>query len=295
MNGRHSLLSSWVLLWVVDDNATNRMILRQMLSFWGLLSREVRDGESALGLMERAALEGSPYQLVILDLQMPQMNDFEVSELIKKNPVLSDVKIMILTSLGQRGDAAFCRRAGIEAYLPKPIKQSELFKALLSIFGQGEPDEDLDKAQLITRHTLKEQQPKQRLKILLAEDNPINQKFATRLLQNMGHVVLPAKNGQEVLCLFKNHSVDLVLMALQMPDMDGFKATKIIRDQERGSQAHLPIIALTAHALKGDKQRCLEADMDGYLSKPIRIPELMEAIQSVVKRIDPEEVFCKVS
>ena len=273
---------------IVDDNTTNRMILQDMVSYWGLRPQEAKDGESALRQMEKAAKDGNPYPLVLLDAHMPKMDGFEVSRLIKKNPFLSEVKIIIFTSFGQRGDGARCKEAGISAYLSKPIKQSELFKALLSVLKQG-TGEDLGKPRLITRHTLKEEWPKQALKILLAEDNLISQKFTIRLLENMGHSVLLAENGQEVLDLLENHSVDLVLMDIQMPVIDGGEVTKIIREKEKFSNSHLPIVAMTAHTLKEDREKYLEAGMDGYISKPIKIPELIEIIGQIV----PEKVGLK--
>ncbi len=272
---------------IVDDNAANRMILKNTVSCWGLLPREAEDGKSALREMEKALKNADPYRLLLLDVQMPGMDGFEVSQLIKKNPLLSEIKIILLTSAGRRGDGARCKKLGISGYLTKPIKQAELFKIIMSVLVERTADDILTESRFITRHTIREEWPKQTLKILLAEDNLINQKFTIKLLENMGHSALPAKNGQEALNVLENHPVDLVLMDVQMPDMDGFEATGIIREREKSSGAHLPIIAMTAYALKGDREKCLEAGMDAYISKPIKIPELIEVIrQAALEKVD---------
>ena len=232
--------------------------------------------------MEKAAPAGNPYRLVLLDFQMPGMDGFEVSALIKKNKLLSVTKIILLTSLTQRGDGAYCKKVGISGYLPKPVKQADLFKMITDVLGQGPADDTLSRSHLITRYTMLEDRPKQRLKILLAEDNLINQKFTVKLLENQGHSVLVAGNGQEALKLLEDHALDLVFMDVQMPVMDGFEATLIIREREKSSGRHLPIMAITAHALKEDRERCLEAGMDDYISKPVKVPELMGIIQQVI-------------
>ncbi|MEW6382229.1 MAG: PAS domain S-box protein [bacterium] len=274
---------------IADDNSTNRKILRDTISYWGLLPQEAKDGKSALIELEKAAQEGHPYHLLLLDLQMPQMDGYEVSRCIKNNRRISDVKIILLTSFGQRGDGARSRKMGISGYLSKPIKQSDLLSTIMSVLAHGESDSTSDNARLITRHTIKEDCSIQKedcsiqpLKILLAEDNVINQKFALKLLNNLGHSVVLAENGQKVLDLVETHPIDLVLLDIQMPIMDGFEATRIIREKEKSSGIHLPIIAMTAYALRGDCEKCLEAGMDGYISKPVKIPELVKAINQVI-------------
>ncbi len=231
-------------------------------------------------------LNGNPYPLVLLDFQMPGLDGFKVCELIKKNDLLSETKIILLTSLDQRGDGARCKEAQISGYLRKPIKQAELFKMIKDVLRQGPTDDTLRRSRLITRHTIREDGPKQRLKVLLAEDNLINQKFTVKLLGNLGYSALVAGNGREALRLLEDHSVDLVLMDVQMPVMDGFEATLIIREKEKSSGKHLPIMAMTAHALKGDREKCLEAGMDGYISKPVKPSELMDIIQQIISGKD---------
>jgi len=267
---------------IADDNSTNRKILRDMISYWGLIPQEAKDGKSALYELEEAAKDGHPYHLLLLDLQMPQMDGYEVSQCIKDNRLLSDVKIILLTSFAQRGDDARSRKTGISGYLPKPIKQSDLFNIIMSVLAQGESISTSDKARLITRHTIKEDWSTQPLKILLAEDNVINQRFGLKLLNNLGHSVVLADNGQKVLDLIETHPIDLVLLDIQMPIIDGFEATRIIREKEKSSGIHLPIIAMTAYALRGDREKCLEAGMDGYISKPVKIPELVKAIHQII-------------
>jgi two-component system, sensor histidine kinase and response regulator len=188
----------------------------------------------------------------------------------------------MLTSAGQRGDAARCRELGIAVYLVKPIRQSELLEAVLVALGKSSAPER--RASPITRHTLRE--IRRRLQILLAEDNAINQQLAVRLLEKRGHTVTVASNGSGALSLLKNAKFDLVLMDVQMPIMDGFQATAAIRKEEESTGQHLPIIAMTAHAMQGDRERCLEAGMDAYISKPVQASELISLVEEIV-RLDP--------
>jgi two-component system, sensor histidine kinase and response regulator len=186
---------------------------------------------------------------------------------------------MMLTSAGQRGDAARCRQLGVAAYLTKPVGQSELFDALVQVLGRGALEAQSSEP-LVTRHSLRE--GRKRLRILLAEDNVVNQKLAVRLLEKRESTVLVASNGREAVAALEKESFDLVLMDLQMPGMDGFEATSAIREKETTSGTHIPIIAMTAHAMKGDRERCLAAGFDGYVSKPVRPQELFEAITALV-------------
>jgi CheY-like chemotaxis protein/HPt (histidine-containing phosphotransfer) domain-containing protein len=190
---------------------------------------------------------------------------------------------MMLTSAGQRGDAARCRELGISAYLVKPIRQSELWEAILRVLGQ--PSQGKDHRDLVTRHTIRE--ARQKLRILVAEDNAINRELVTRLLQKRGHTVMAVTNGREAVDLLNKDAAncDVVLMDVEMPDMDGFQATAIIREKEKISGKHIPIIALTAYAMKGDRERCLAAGMDGYVPKPIRHQDLLETIQTLVMNV----------
>ena len=214
--------------------------------------------------------------MALIDSRMPDMDGFALAERIKHDPELAGTTIMMLTSCGLRGDVARCRKLGIAAYLIKPIRQSELVEAILSLLGQA-PQEG---AEVITRHSLRE--ARRKLRILLAEDNLVNQTVVVRLLGKAGHTVVVAGNGKEALATLARagpEAFDLVLMDVQMPEMDGFEATAVIRKKEMGTGIHLPIIAMTAHAMKGDRERCLAAGMDDYLSKPIRGEELIDAIE----------------
>ena len=262
---------------VVDDNSTNRRILDAMLRRWMMLPALARGGEAGLALLEESATLGQSFPLVLIDAQMPEMDGFMLAERIQQNPSLAGATVMMLTSMGQRGDAARCRELGIAAYLIKPIRQSELLDAILTALGL---QQDNDRPRLVTRHLLRE--TRQKLRILLAEDNPVNRVLAVRLLEKRGHQVAVAQNGREAIATLETQSFDLVLMDVQMPVMDGFQATTAIREKEKTTGSHLRIIAMTAHSMKGDKERCLAAGMDGYVSKPIETEQLFEVIESKV-------------
>ena len=259
---------------VVDDNATNRRILEAMLKRWMMLPALAKGGEAALALLQENAALGKAFPLILIDAQMPGMDGFTLADRIKQNPELSAATVMMLTSMGQRGDAARCRELGISAYLIKPIRQSELLDAIMTAIGQPQGD---DRPRLVTRHLLRE--TRQKLRILLAEDNPVNRELAVRLLEKRGHQVVVAHNGRQTIATLETQSFDLVLMDVQMPEMDGFQATAAIREKEKATGSHLRIIAMTAHAMKGDKERCLAAGMDGYVSKPINTEQLFETIE----------------
>ena len=264
---------------VVDDNATNRRMLEGMLLAWFMMPTLAEGGREALAILRKAKENGKPFPLVLTDMQMPDMDGFALAELIKDDPGLAGATIMMLTSAGQRGDAARCRELGIAAYLTKPIQRSDLREAILTALGNRSVEKD--KAALITRHSLRE--ARRSLRILLAEDNLVNQTLAIRLLEKHGHTVVVANNGREALAILERSApggFDLALMDIQMPEMDGFEATAAIREKEKTSGKHLPIIALTAHAMKGDQERCAAAGMDGYVSKPIHPDELFQAIES---------------
>jgi CheY-like chemotaxis protein len=205
---------------------------------------------------------------------MPDMDGFMVAEMIREDPSLAGATIMMLTSAGHIGDAARCRELGISAYLVKPIRQGELLNAICAVL-QNTPQEAPDR--LVTKHTLREERNRNR--ILLAEDNLVNQRLALRLLEKRGFEVTVVGDGRAALDALDKASFDAILMDVQMPEMDGFETTAAIRDKEKSSGAHIPIIAMTAHALKGDQQRCLDAGMDAYVSKPIRTAELFRIIE----------------
>jgi two-component system, sensor histidine kinase and response regulator len=257
---------------IVDDNRTNRRILEGVLGRWEMRSTSVDGAEKALTELSTAQRSGSPYTLVLTDVLMPGMDGFELVEHIRERPELSAATIMMLTSLGQRGDAKRCRELGVSAYLVKPIRQSELHEAILRVLGASPQHEH---EPLITRHTLRES-PRltRRLRILLAEDNAINQRVISRLLEKRGHIVVTVETGHAAVDAIEKDAYDLTLMDIQMPEMDGLEATSAIREREKITGTHQQIVALTAHAMKGDEERCLAAGMDAYLSKPVRPDDL---------------------
>ena len=271
---------SGVKVLIVDDNRTNRRILEGLVRRWGMNPTMASDGEKALGELAVASTAGKPFDLILTDMHMPKMDGFGLVEQIKQADGPSTATIMMLTSGGQRGDAARCGELGIAAYLLKPVRQSELRDAIVRVLGAKEK---AGATSMITRKTLEEDtDPKKSLHILLAEDNPVNQKLAVRLLEKRGHLVVVAGNGKEALAALDKKSFDLVLMDVQMPEMDGLEATRALRERELATGSRQAIVAMTALAMKGDRERCMEAGMDGYLSKPIRPQELDEMLDGYV-------------
>jgi PAS domain S-box-containing protein len=267
---------------VIDDNQTNRRILDGMLKRWEMKPALAQGGEQALLELQSAKDAGEPYGLILLDMHMPEMDGFQFVERVRRRPELSTATIMMLTSAGHRGDAERCKALGISAYLLKPIRQSELREAIARVLGAKEQRGAIP---LITRFSLYDaRDPRSVLSVLLVEDNAVNQRLATRMLEKRGHRVVLAGNGREALEALTKGSFDLVLMDIQMPEMDGFEATAAIREKEKGVSARLPVIALTAHAMKGDREKCLAGGMDGYLTKPIRPRELDDVLESLLAR-----------
>jgi two-component system, sensor histidine kinase and response regulator len=259
---------------VVDDNATNRQILLKILSSWRTDPTAVDSGSSALTALRETHGSGKGFVLILLDAQMPDMDGFMVAETIKRNPEWGAATIMMLSSSGQRGDAKRCRELGIAAYLTKPVEQAALLAAVLVALGTRAVKSS--STALITRHSLREDSHP--LRILLVEDNAVNQLLAQRLLEKRGHAVTLARNGKEALGILERQSFELIFMDVQMPEMDGFAATAAIREKEKTTGNHSPIVAMTAHAMAGDKERCLEAGMDDYIMKPIRLDALSELL-----------------
>jgi signal transduction histidine kinase/DNA-binding response OmpR family regulator len=263
---------------VVDDNLQNRLILERLLAGWGMEPTLAEGGRQALQILAQALEAQQSFALALTDANMPEMDGFQLAEEIRKNPRLSGTTIMMLTSAGQRGDAARCRQLGLDAYLTKPVGPAELLEVVLRVAGCKHSTE---KPALVTRHSLREE--RRPLRILLAEDNPVNQKLASRLLEKRGHNVVTTGNGREALERIEKESFDLVLMDVQMPEVDGFAATATIRKKEETTGTHLPVVAMTAHVMQGDKERCLAAGMDGYVSKPIDVKELLAAVQAALE------------
>ncbi len=272
------LLNVPVLL--VDDNETNRRILFGMTSGWGMKPSTADSGAAALAVLEAAQQRGHPFRVILIDMGMPVMDGFQLAEKIQHNPRLSGATILMLTSGGHPGEAGRCRQLGISAYLLKPVLKTDLLAAILTVLGQPR-SETAAVPRLVTRHTLRESPRK--LNILVAEDNAVNQTLIVRVLEKMGHSSVLACNGKEALALASSQNFDLVFMDVQMPEMDGLAATAAIRESERTSGAHLPIFAMTAHAMKGDQERCLQAGMDGYLSKPVRFSDIEQTLAGVAR------------
>jgi signal transduction histidine kinase/DNA-binding response OmpR family regulator len=267
---------------IVDDNFTNRRVLHGILTRWGMSPTSVEGGRAALQALEIAKSTGQPFPLILLDGQMPDMDGFALAKEIQKDPGLLAVTIMMLTSDGHLGDAARCQELGISAYLVKPIRQTELLDGICQVLNKVSMTKS---SPLVTRHTLQEN--KHRSRVLLAEDNAVNQTLALRLLEKRGYSVIVAGNGREAVEALEKHHFDVVLMDVQMPVMDGFEATAAIRAKEKLTGRHVPIIALTAHALKSDQERCISAGMDSYVTKPIRTSELFSMIESMVPNKTP--------
>jgi CheY-like chemotaxis protein len=263
-----------VAVLIVDDGKTNRAVLVEMLRAQGMRPLAVDSGEAALAMLDQARSVGCPFPLAILDFQMPEMDGFTLAERIRAQVGIRDTRLIMLTSAGQRGDAARCKQIGIDVYLLKPVKQSALLHAIACSLGRaaaaGEP---------LTRHALDRRRSK--LRILLAEDNAINQKLARRILEKHGHTVTVAGDGREAVAAAAKGEFDAILMDVQMPHMSGLDATAAIRAREGGSGKRTPIVAMTANAMKGDRERCLEAGMDGYVSKPIQADQLLEVLARV--------------
>ena len=265
---------------VVDDNRTNRRILEEMLAHWHMEPTAVEGAQAALEELERAAAARRPYRLALVDAHMSDIDGFSLAAQIKQDRRLGSTTLLMLTSAGERGDAARCRELGIRAYLTKPVKQSDLLDSIVTVLGrksQGETEPSL-----VTRHSLGER--RRPLRILLAEDNAFNQKLAVYILEKHGHNVVVAGDGRQALRELErpaSRGFDLILMDVQMPEMGGLEATAAIREREKTTGTHIPIVAMTAHAMKGDRERCLEGGMDAYLSKPIQAEELFKTIEGV--------------
>ncbi len=266
---------------VVDDNATNRRILEEVLSQWRMRPKSVGGGREALAELERAARGGRAYPLLLLDASMPGLDGFGLAERIRKRPRLAGAAIMMLSSGARPGDRERCLALGISSYLTKPAKQSDLMDAIASVVLA--PADLAGKVGGAGRRGA----PGRRLRVLLAEDNPVNQRVASGMLERLGHVPVAAVNGREALALLQQEAFDLVLMDVQMPELDGIETTAAIRERERTTGGHVPIVALTAHAMKGDAEKCLAAGMDGYLAKPLQSRELEKAIEAVLAGRQP--------
>ena len=259
---------------IVDDNATNRLILEEMTRSWEMRPSSVAGATAAVETMGEAAQRGDPFRIVVSDLNMPGVDGATLAQQIRQNSTWHDTPVIILSSGARAEDIRRCEEAQVTTRLMKPVKQSELLNAIaLSLGLTARPDAVLERAPVSD-----ELKP---LNILLAEDSLMNQRLAVALLKKYGHSVTVAVNGKEAVTALASQDFDAVLMDVEMPEMDGYEATAVIRVQERKSGGHIPIIAMTAHAMKGDREHCLESGMDDYISKPIRIHQLLDKLKSV--------------
>ena len=262
---------------IVDDNATNRRILHEVLTSWRMRPVTVESGTAALAKLEDSLRTEQPFAVVLLDGHMPDMDGFSVAERICRDARHAGLKVVMLTSAARPEDVGRCRKSGISAYLTKPIKQSELFDVIISAIGQPVTERPTaSRSRKIARFA------RRPLKVSIAEDNQVNQLVAIRTFEKLGHRATVVSNGREALSAVQTGKFDLIAMDVQMPEMDGFEATNAIRAWEKTTGIHTPIVAMTAHAMTGDRERCLAAGMDGYTSKPIRIQELEEVIAQLI-------------
>ncbi len=269
---------------VVDDNSTNRRILAEMLSNWGMVPILAASATEALTLLAENETEENGFALLLTDVQMPELSGFDLVRRARVETLFAKGVVMMLTSGDRANDLDTCRELGVSTYLIKPVKQSELFDAILQTLGAAETDSWQIAAQSQPR------EPNRPLRVLLAEDSPINQRLAIGLLERWGHSVTVANDGREAVVLALSASpFDVVLMDIQMPEQDGLDATREIRQAEAATGRHLPIIAMTAHALQGDRERCLAAGMDDYVSKPIRSDILFQALERVGIAVHPRD------
>jgi CheY-like chemotaxis protein len=262
---------------VVDDNATNRRILEEMLASWQMRPHAVSNAGTAMDALREASPTDDRFHVVLSDCQMPNVDGFTLARQIKRDQRLGNTPVVLLTSVGRAGDAERCRRLGVDAFLTKPVKHSDLLDTLTTLFGVSTRREHGRRG---TKKAARS--PHHSLHILVAEDNPVNRTLVTTLLKKRGHSVKAVENGREAIAAIQAAGArrfDLVVMDVQMPEMGGFEATEAIRAGERSTGQHVPIVALTAHAMQGDRARCLEAGMDGYLTKPIDVDELIATVE----------------
>ena len=270
-------------LLVVDDNKTNREIVNAYLKQWGCRHAAVPDGEKALMLLRQAAKAGIPFDLALVDMMMPGMDGEELGRIIKADPALQETRLVMFTSIGQRGDVNRLKNVGFAGYVIKPVKPSLLFDCLVTVLGEYIDEAGAVATDMVTRHSLAEDAARTRAAgskahILLAEDNIVNQKVALKILEKLGYRADVVANGREAVDMLKTIPYDLVIMDCQMPEMDGYEATGAIRKME-GDDRHTPVIAMTAHTMEGDREKCLKAGMDDYVSKPIDLKGLAETLE----------------
>ncbi|WP_197439884.1 PAS domain-containing hybrid sensor histidine kinase/response regulator [Calycomorphotria hydatis] len=267
-----SILGMRVL--VVDDNGTNRRILQEMIQNWGLRASTASNADDGYMLARSAVAEQNPFHMVISDVNMPERDGFDFVQCLREDADLKDTLVMMLTSGMRPGDLPRCEQLGVKTHLMKPVKQSELLEAVSgALMGAKEILTDSDAP---IEHVIPSSR---RLHVLVAEDTLVNQRLAVGLIEKMGHTVTIARDGTEAVALTKEQDFDLILMDVEMPEMDGLEATRLIREREQQTGNHVPIIATTAHAMSGDEERCLDAGMDAYIAKPIRRQSFLDTVQ----------------
>ncbi len=273
---------------VVDDNATNRRVLSRQIAPHGVRDSCAEDGQEALLMLRAAAEDGDPFEAAVIDMQMPGMDGLQLARAVKGDPAIAHTRLVLLTSMGKRGDDADkVRRVGIEGYLTKPARQHELREALATVMGRA-TDRAADghgDAPLVTRNVLREARAQSRAHVLVAEDNPVNQMVALKMLEKLGYRVDVVENGAEALEEVIRGHYDAVLMDVQMPELDGYEATAKIRERE-GAARHTPVIAMTANALEGEREEALAAGMDDYVAKPVKAGDLDAVLQRWTSRTD---------
>jgi PAS domain S-box-containing protein len=271
---------------LIEDNGSVRGFIRQWATFWGLRVKEAESADEAIVILDEAQERKKPFPIILLDANLPGHDSFLILDYIKDNPELAKSVIMMMNSSGNRVDASPWLKVGISTHLGKPIKPAELKKGVLNVLGMApqplaRAEEAAKKAGTLPSHRA--------YRILIAEDNLVNQRVAIYMLEKQGHQVMGAMNGEEALSALERENFELILMDVQMPKMDGFQATRLIRAKERETGGHIPIIAMTAHAMKGDRERCLEIGMDDYISKPLNVKQLSETIARVMCQVPEEE------
>jgi signal transduction histidine kinase/DNA-binding response OmpR family regulator len=266
-------------LLLIEDSASSRRVLKGLATIWGLQVREAETADAAISLLDRAKDKNKPFPLLILDANLPGHDSFFILDYIKDNPEIAKSVIIMMGSTGNRIDASPWLKVGISAHLGKPIKPSELRNNILKVLGLAAPQAEQASTGPETAATVR-----QTYRILIAEDNLVNQRVAIYMLEKQGHQVTGVMNGEEALDALEKGNFEAILMDVQMPKMDGVKATQLIRQREKETGLHIPIIAMTAHAMKGDREKCLEAGMDEYISKPLNAKHLGETISRVMSQ-----------
>ncbi|MGO9014192.1 MAG: response regulator, partial [Dissulfurispiraceae bacterium] len=269
---------SGVRILAVDDNAVNRIVIAEQMKSWGVRHAEAEGALKAMEMLHAAQAEGDPFRVVVTDMQMPGMDGEALARAIKTDPVLRDTLLVMLTSSGMRGDSKRLASLGFSAYLTKPVRMFQLHNCIAAVLGGSSLHEKAQETAIITGHRLREI-ARRNVRILLVEDNKVNKMVAVGILDKLGFIADTADNGRQAVNMLEAASYDIVFMDVQMPVMDGFEATRAIRHIEIDSGCHVPIIAMTANAMKGDREKCLKVGMDDYISKPISPQELAKALE----------------